>query len=155
MKNLEHLKTRQRTMNLKLKVLFVSQNKIKSQELVSFEPVKACVLVRILFYPSRLLFWWYCHDSAITIPLGGIPPPGRGIVGKNQSTRSKTTVRSKRYFPLKVRRGPLHCVPKCHTFLECEYWRCVVVTQTHYWLLVYLLAISHHSRYWNFFYHYW
>ena len=28
--------------------------------------------------------------------MGGIPPPSIGIVGQNQSTRSKTTVRSKR-----------------------------------------------------------
>ena len=38
--------------------------------------------------------------------MGGIPPPSRGIVGKNRSTRSKTTVRSKKVFPLEVRRGP-------------------------------------------------
>ena len=34
--------------------------------------------------------------------LGGIPVPGRGIVGKNCSNRSKTTVWSKRGFPIKV-----------------------------------------------------
>ena len=33
----------------------------------------------------------------------GIPPPSRGIVGKNWSTRSKTTVRSKRGCPLNPR----------------------------------------------------
>ena len=30
--------------------------------------------------------------------MGGIPPPSRGIVGKNRSTRRKTTVRSKRVY---------------------------------------------------------
>ena len=38
----------------------------------------------------------------------------RGIVGKNRSARSKTTVRSKRLFPLKFRRGPHYCF---HTVL--------------------------------------
>ena len=37
---------------------------------------------------------------------GRIPLPGSGIVGKNWSAQSKTTVRSKGFFPLKVRRGP-------------------------------------------------
>ena len=40
----------------------------------------------------------------------------RGIVGKNWSTRSKTTVRSKRVFPLEVRRGPHHRFPTVLTF---------------------------------------
>ena len=52
---------------------------------------------------SRLLFQWYCHDSAITFHWGVIPPPSRGIVGKNRSSQSKTTVRRKG-FPL-----ILHC----------------------------------------------
>ena len=41
--------------------------------------------------------------------IGGIT--GRGNVGKNPSTRSKTTVRSKRGFPLKVRRDPFTLIP--------------------------------------------
>ena len=39
--------------------------------------------------------------------MGGIPLPSRGIVGKNLGDQSKTTVRSKRVFPLKVKRGLL------------------------------------------------
>ena len=40
----------------------------------------------------------YFFNDFVMIPLssffgGGIPPPGRGIVGKNQSTRSKPIVR--------------------------------------------------------------
>ena len=139
----------------KLKVLFVSQNTIKSQELVSFKPVNTCVLVRILFLSISvtltMLMSWFCNHHSF----GGNTSAWQSIVGKNQSTQSKTTVRSKREFPFKVRRGPLHCVPQCRISLECKYWRRVVVTQTHYWLLVYLFAICHHSRYWNFFYHYW
>ena len=41
---------------------------------------------------------------------GGIPPPSRGIVGKNQSTRSKTIVKSNRWVSPKVKRGPLYCL---------------------------------------------
>ena len=52
-------------------------------------------------------------DSFVTFLRGGvIPLPGRGIVGKNRSAQSKTTVRSKRVFPLKVWRAPLPCVPQ-------------------------------------------
>ena len=40
---------------------------------------------------------------------GGIPPPSRGIVGKN---RSKTTVRSKRVFPLRSGGGPFTEIPQ-------------------------------------------
>ena len=36
----------------------------------------------------------------------GIPLPGRGIVGKNKSSRSKTTVRSKGVFPFRSAGGP-------------------------------------------------
>ena len=49
--------------------------------------------------------------------MGGIFPPSRGIVGKNRSARSKTTVRSKRVFPLKVRRGPLYLFSTVLTIL--------------------------------------
>ena len=38
---------------------------------------------------------------------GGIPLPGRGIVGKHQSAQSKTTARSKWFFPLRSR-GLVH-----------------------------------------------
>ena len=38
----------------------------------------------------------YCHDSTITVLWGGgIPPPGRGIVGKNRSTQSKKKITSR------------------------------------------------------------
>ena len=66
-------------------------------------------LCAILFlYPSRLPFQCNSHDSAITFHSGGIPLPGRGIVGQNQSARSKTTVRSKRGFPIKSGGGPFN-----------------------------------------------
>ena len=45
--------------------------------------------------PSCILFQCNSHDSAITVHSGGIPLPGRDMVGKNLSTRGKTTVRSK------------------------------------------------------------
>ena len=48
-----------------------------------------------LGYPLNLIF--VCHRHV----MGGIPLPSRGIVGKNQNTRSKTTVRSKRLDKLK------------------------------------------------------
>ena len=47
----------------------------------------------------------------------GIPLPGRGIVGKNQSARSKTTVRSKRVFPLRSGGGPFTLIPSCRMFI--------------------------------------
>ena len=53
----------------------------------------------ILGYSLNFIIVCHCHFK------GGIPPPSRGIVGKNQSAQSKTTVRSKRVFALKVRRG--------------------------------------------------
>ena len=39
--------------------------------------------------------------------MGGIPPPSRGIVGENRSTRSKTTVRSKKVGLLESNGPPL------------------------------------------------
>ena len=48
-----------------------------------------------LGYSFNFTVVYLCHI------MGGIPPPGGGIVGKNQSTRSKTTVRSKRLDKLK------------------------------------------------------
>ena len=57
------------------------------------------------FFHLDYLFRFYC---CLSLPFhGAIPPPSRGIVGKNQSAWSKTTVRSNREFPLKVRRRPL------------------------------------------------
>ena len=47
-----------------------------------------------LGYPLNFIF--VCHRHV----MGGIPPPSRGIVGKNRGTWSKTTVRSKRVGPL-------------------------------------------------------
>ena len=47
-------------------------------------------------YPIDFIFVFHRHV------MGGIPPPSRGIVGKNRSTHSKTTVRSKRVGPLGV-----------------------------------------------------
>ena len=49
--------------------------------------------------------------------VGRIPLPGSGIVGKNRSARSKTTVRSKGAYTLKVWRGYLHCAPHLHIWL--------------------------------------
>ena len=44
--------------------------------------------------------------------MGCIPPPSGGILGKNRSTRSKTTLRSKRGgVSPKVWRGPLYLFP--------------------------------------------
>ena len=51
-------------------------------------------------------------NRCITLNRRRLPLPGRGIVGKNQNAWSKTTVRSKGIFPLKVRRSFLRCVPK-------------------------------------------
>ena len=65
--------------------------------------VQSCFL-----YLSRLPFQCNSHDSAITFHSGGIPLPGRGIVGQNQSARSKTTVRSKWGFPIKSGGGPFN-----------------------------------------------
>ena len=51
---------------------------------------------------------------AIIIPLpfiGGIPPPGRGIVGKNRSTGSKTTVRSEMGFSPQGQEASLYFDP--------------------------------------------
>ena len=56
---------------------------------------------------------------------GGIPLPGSCIVVKNWNARSKTTVRSKEGFPLKVRMGSLHCIPQWSIFLfflVCSSW---------------------------------
>ena len=49
---------------------------------------------KTFLYPSRLPFKWYWQYSVVTFPCGGIPLPGRGIVGKNWSARSSTTVRN-------------------------------------------------------------
>ena len=77
-------------------------------------------------YPSRLLFKWYCHDSAITYIQGG-------YTSAHQSSQSKTTERSKRIFPLRSRGAPSLCstvtyiekkaVCKC----ECEVRRNTVL----------------------------
>ena len=55
-----------------------------------FEPMqlKDTFLSRFIFYPSRLLFKFDCWLSLPNV-MGGIPPPSRGIVGKNWSTQSK------------------------------------------------------------------
>ena len=83
-------------------------------------------LVKIFFsfHPSRLHFLWHgqIHLSPSVGGEGGIPLSGRGMVGKNRSAQSKTTVRSKRVFPLKVWRGPLHCVPQCRIVLFFPVW---------------------------------
>ena len=50
-----------------------------------------------------LNFTVVCHCQV----KGGIPPPSRGIVGDNRSTRSKTTVRRKRVGPLGSNGAPL------------------------------------------------
>ena len=66
-------------------------------------------LVNFFKYPSQLLFKFNC---CLSLPFhAGIPLPSRGKVGKNRSALSKTTVRSKRVFPLKVRWGPHYCFP--------------------------------------------
>ena len=51
-----------------------------------------------LGYSLNFTVVYHCHV------MGGIPPPCRGIVGKNRSTRSKTIVR--RGCPLGSRGGP-------------------------------------------------
>ena len=56
-----------------------------------------------------------CKNITANI-MGGIPLPSRGIVGKNQSTLSKTTVRSKREVSSRVRRGPHYLFPTVLTF---------------------------------------
>ena len=55
--------------------------------------------------------------------MGGIPPPSKGLVGKNRSTRSKTTVKSKRGVSPKVKRGPqpLYLFPTVLTILVLSY----------------------------------
>ena len=50
-----------------------------------------------------LNFTVVCHCQV----MGGIPPPSGGMVGKNRSTRSKTTVKSKRVGPLGSNGAPL------------------------------------------------
>ena len=52
-----------------------------------------------LGYFLSFIFVFLCHE--------GIPPPSRGKVGKNLSTRSKNTVRSKRVGPLGSNGAPL------------------------------------------------
>ena len=54
-----------------------------------------------LGYPLKFIFVFHSHV------MRGIPPPSRGKVGKNWSTRSKTTVRSKRVGPLGSNGAPL------------------------------------------------
>ena len=54
---------------------------------------------QFLKYTSQLLYKYNCLDSATTILRGGIPVPGSGIVGKNVSPHSKTTVKSEDNFP--------------------------------------------------------
>ena len=46
------------------------------------------------FYPSGSPFQWHCRICLTPFNRGVIPLPGRGIVGKNWSARSKTTARS-------------------------------------------------------------
>ena len=72
-------------------------------------------------YPSRLLFKFYC---CLSLPShGGIPPPSRGIVGKNQSTQGKTTVRSKRVGPLGQNGAPLLGSHSVTFFLLFFHWK--------------------------------
>ena len=74
------------------------------------EEQKACFqnLGKEKFGYKNSIFYIHLGYSFISIALfddsqfnGGIPPPGRGKVGKNMSARSKTTVRSKRVLPLR------------------------------------------------------
>ena len=58
-------------------------------------------------YPECMFPDQYKDRSCLTAKSWGIPPPSRGKVGKNRSTLSKTTVRSKRVGPLGSRAGPL------------------------------------------------
>ena len=71
-------------------------------------------------YPSWLLLKFYCCFHCLI--MGGIPPPSRGIVGKNRSARSKTTVGSKRVCPLKVGRGPHYRFPTVLTIYVGPMW---------------------------------
>ena len=52
------------------------------------------MIPQIFFYPSRLLFQFNSLIRHYHQVQRGIPPPGRGIVGKNRNTRSKTTLGS-------------------------------------------------------------
>ena len=60
-----------------------------------------------------LNFTIVCHCHV----MGGILLPSRGIVGKNRSSRSKTTVRSKKVGPLGSRSGPFTWFPQCYLFI--------------------------------------
>ena len=58
-----------------------------------------------LFYFYFFIHLRYSFNAIDTTVLyhcsvGGIPPPSKGIVGKNRRVQSKTIVRSKRVFPL-------------------------------------------------------
>ena len=52
-----------------------------------WDPGMTIFLNTHLGYSLNFSVVYHCHI------MGGIPPPGRGIVGKNRSTRSKTTER--------------------------------------------------------------
>ena len=62
---------------------------------------------------NSLNFTTVCHCQV----MGGIPLPSRGMLGKNRSTQSKTTVRSKRVGPLGSRWGPFTWFPECYLFI--------------------------------------
>ena len=59
------------------------------------------------FFYIHLGYSFNFTDVYLCHIMWGIPPPSGGIVGKNRSTRRKTTVRSKRVGPLGSNGAPL------------------------------------------------
>ena len=65
--------------------------------------LKICIVFLFWYISFGKIVSFYIHlgYSLYDIVLFGLTPYCRGIVGKNQSTRSKTTVRSKVFYPLR------------------------------------------------------
>ena len=67
-----------------------------------------------LSYAFNFTVVYLCHVMV------GIPPPSEVIVGKNRSTRRKTTVRSKRVDSSRVKWGPFTWIPQWCFFKELQ-----------------------------------
>ena len=72
----------------------------------------AKTLSNVSFFYIHLGYSLYFTVVCLCHITRGIPPPRSGIVGKNRSTRSKTTVRNKRVGPLGSKWGPFTWFPQ-------------------------------------------
>ena len=84
----------------------------------------------IIFFYIHLGYSLYFTVVCLCHIKRGVPPPSGGKVGKNRSTRSKTTVRSKRVGPLGSKWGPFTWFPQWYLLLYLCAFKFVCDTYT-------------------------